>query len=589
MPDYQKYITKFLSTEEIRTVNRDAVKNGMRYCNALCQELRHQEEFHGKNIQYNICKKCKEHLTIAAKKIKAGLITLEQFKENANIIYNEEINISTTRKCNSCQQTKILNEFELNKKQCKACRYLHSVKTSNEAAQQYIKDIEKIKLDFTELEKLLRQIPKNTLILIITHYQVGRKATDSKDIMVSNTLERFKQFSNPKLCSGYCGTEVKEDFSICENCNILSKVRKENHIEKMKTFDDNVDEIVEKLTEIKDETYNKQQIIMIAKKLNIKPINTMAKKEVIVKKINDALKQREEEVKKEIKEEKKNLVLNDIIVLAREDGFINATALCKAGGTNFANWYRLDKTKELIKFLENDLAIHGIPGIENKSDIQNHISSEVGIPTSQLIDIKKGGNSSTQGSWIHPDLAVQLAQWISTEFAVQVSRWIREMAITGSASINSKKTDKQLLQLQEENALLKSEIKTITKTHRALLYKKSYHKLKVGKCFYIIFDPESAVKKYKIGNTDDINIRLAQYRTSNPRIKLVYLVYTEDNELLEKNILSRYKECRQDQKNHEVIYGIDLDHIIKSVETNINFNNFDAIIDKEFEEYNNEN
>jgi hypothetical protein len=41
--------------------------------------------------------------------------------------------------------------------------------------------------------------------------------------------------------------------------------------------------------------------------------------------------------------------------------------------------------------------------------------------SSEVIDIKNGGNHS--GSWIHPDLAVQLAQWISPKFALQVSRW----------------------------------------------------------------------------------------------------------------------------------------------------------------------
>jgi hypothetical protein len=49
------------------------------------------------------------------------------------------------------------------------------------------------------------------------------------------------------------------------------------------------------------------------------------------------------------------------------------------------------------------------------------------------IDIKKGGNDKhLQGSWIHPDLAVPLAQWISPSFSIQVSRWIRELALIGS-------------------------------------------------------------------------------------------------------------------------------------------------------------
>lgn len=44
----------------------------------------------------------------------------------------------------------------------------------------------------------------------------------------------------------------------------------------------------------------------------------------------------------------------------------------------------------------------------------------------QLI-LSKGGSPETGGgTWIHPDLAIQLAQWCSKAFAIQVSRWIRE-------------------------------------------------------------------------------------------------------------------------------------------------------------------
>ncbi|OUK65272.1 DNA-binding protein, partial [Enterobacter hormaechei] len=28
--------------------------------------------------------------------------------------------------------------------------------------------------------------------------------------------------------------------------------------------------------------------------------------------------------------------------------------------------------------------------------------------------------------WVHPDIAINLAQWLSPQFAVQVSRWVRE-------------------------------------------------------------------------------------------------------------------------------------------------------------------
>lgn len=118
------------------------------------------------------------------------------------------------------------------------------------------------------------------------------------------------------------------------------------------------------------------------------------------------------------------LILNNTEIQARDsDNFINATQLCKAGGKRFNNWYQLDTTKKLLEVLTKELY------------------TDTGIPVS-VIDSKKGGLS--QGSWIHPDLAVQLAQWISPEFAIQVSRWVRQLFTTGSVSLQNPPEVKEL-------------------------------------------------------------------------------------------------------------------------------------------------
>ena len=128
----------------------------------------------------------------------------------------------------------------------------------------------------------------------------------------------------------------------------------------------------------------------------------------------------------------KNLLLNGLVITARSgDGYINATKLCKAGGKEFKHWNSLESTKTLLTALESD----------------------VGIATSQLIDIKKGNSIKySQGSWIHPDLAVQLAQWISPEFSIKVSRWIRETC----TELN--KLQSSINNLQTQNSSLKNQI-----------------------------------------------------------------------------------------------------------------------------------
>ena len=129
------------------------------------------------------------------------------------------------------------------------------------------------------------------------------------------------------------------------------------------------------------------------------------------------------------------LTLNDVIIISRiEDNYINATQLCQAGNRQFNDWYRLNTTKQLI----------------------NEAESETGIPVSQLVDIKKGNSTEfNQGSWVHPDLAIQLAQWLSPKFALQVSKWIRTLLTDGQVELLKNKDDeiklnKQKIQLLED-------------------------------------------------------------------------------------------------------------------------------------------
>lgn len=96
-----------------------------------------------------------------------------------------------------------------------------------------------------------------------------------------------------------------------------------------------------------------------------------------------------------------------MLVSSRADGYINATQLCKAGGKQFNHWYSLDGTGELIRTLEEEILNPDISGIK-------------------IVETKSGRYG---GSWIHPDLAIQLAQWISPKFAVRVSRCLYRSVI----------------------------------------------------------------------------------------------------------------------------------------------------------------
>lgn len=86
------------------------------------------------------------------------------------------------------------------------------------------------------------------------------------------------------------------------------------------------------------------------------------------------------------------------------DGYINATALCKAAGKRLNNYIRTAETKAFIDELSRDTL---------KS-------------ASELIQVVKGGNPELQGTWVHPYVAINFGQWLSPKFAVQISKWVFE-------------------------------------------------------------------------------------------------------------------------------------------------------------------
>ena len=576
---YRKYLNKSLDVNEFKSTNKFAPE-GVRYCNGFCQDFRQIEEFSGVKAKM-MCKKCRNTIGLGENQIREGKITLEQFKENPYIIYGVDVNIDTMRLCHICNESKPFSSFENTRNQCKACRAIES-KKRNEDIEGFIGDIEKLKDRGNELEKFVRQIPKDKLVHIISHYKVGRKATDTKDKMVNNIVEHFRKVQNIYLCRGGCGSTLKEEFSKCEKCSNKESTNHKNHIKKMVEFEENLPEFLKNLKEIKIEDsymYNLKQILMIFHGLKVGVSGKLKKNELITK-INETLEKRREDEKEkleQVKEDKSEktielkleCILNGITVLAREsDSYVNATQLCQAGGKLFGHWKSLDSTKELIKELE----------------------LETGISENKLLDIQKGGNIKivTQGSWIHPDLATNLAQWISPKFSIQVSRWIRELFTAGSVKLHQEKSQEQIELLRKSLIKTEDEKTTIEKKHKVLLYRRKYHKFKKGPCFYIISDGDSSVVKYKVGiDNVDINSRLKQYRTSIVSTKIEFLIYTDFNKVIEEMMLKRYDNKKKKYKNHEWIFDIEINHLIDSVKSICSFVGTDYTIENDIEKYNN--
>lgn len=92
----------------------------------------------------------------------------------------------------------------------------------------------------------------------------------------------------------------------------------------------------------------------------------------------------------------------EIISQRSKDGYINATAMCKAAGREFKH-YNENRTSR---------------------EFRQELAKSVGIPADHLVQVISTGPNALRGTWVHPRIAVHLAQWLSSRFAVMVSGWV---------------------------------------------------------------------------------------------------------------------------------------------------------------------
>lgn len=106
-------------------------------------------------------------------------------------------------------------------------------------------------------------------------------------------------------------------------------------------------------------------------------------------------------------------------------GHVNATQMCASCGKKFNDYARLESTKAYWEGL----------------------AAETGFPVSVLVVSIKGGNDKeVQGTWVHPEIAIDLAQWVSVDFRIWANSTLRNVMksqpiiqpLTQSTQINPK-------------------------------------------------------------------------------------------------------------------------------------------------------
>lgn len=94
----------------------------------------------------------------------------------------------------------------------------------------------------------------------------------------------------------------------------------------------------------------------------------------------------------------------DLIQQRLSDGYINATSLCKASGKLLGHYLENNTTQEFVK----------------------ELSSVTLISVTELIQVIQGGTPDLQGTWVHPQVAINLGQWASPKFAVTITQLVMD-------------------------------------------------------------------------------------------------------------------------------------------------------------------
>ena len=339
--------------------------------------------------------------------------------------------------------------------------------------------------------------------------------------------------------------------NICKHCNkkLSNSQSRWRHEKKCKNKDNKDNEMIEKIKKLEETQKNMEDEIKKLKKQEVDEqqfsiplagqlINMIMDKNKTILELKDKDTIKINEIKKqntEIIKEPGTLTLNNVIIISRlEDNYINATQLCQAGGKKFNHWFSLDSTKDII----------------------NELASEAGIPASQLVDTKKGNSSEfNQGSWIHPQLAIQLAQWISPKFALQVSKWILELFTNGKVEINMK-----LLKEHENELKLKDQkIQLLQDVCMKKQQRKDYPEKNV---VYVLTTEDNKKKRmYIVGKAKELKMRLSSYNKTAEH-EVVYYKECSDEEhmkMVEAIVLFKLKEYKEKANRDRFILPVDKD------------------------------
>lgn len=93
-------------------------------------------------------------------------------------------------------------------------------------------------------------------------------------------------------------------------------------------------------------------------------------------------------------------------------GYVNATQMCKANGKLWGHYKEKKSTETYWEALSNDIG-----------------------KTISFLVVEIEAYGSQQGTWVHPEIAIDLAQWVSVEFRIWANRTLKEVFLISQVEL----------------------------------------------------------------------------------------------------------------------------------------------------------
>jgi hypothetical protein len=238
------------------------------------------------------------------------------------------------------------------------------------------------------------------------------------------------------------------------------------------------------------------------------------------------------------------LFIDKVEIMSRnKDKYINATQLCNVCNKSFDDWCKLDNVKEMISYL----------------------AGVTGITISKLID----NSDFQQTHWVHPELAIILAQWLSPKIGLHVSKWTKTLYGQFDEGLLKKLKD-----MESEDTKKETKIKML----EDMFIKRHKRQIYPDNVIYILTTKEIKDKGiYIIGKASKLSNRLSTYNKTSEHEVIYYRECKsyQDMNIIE-NIIIKKLECYKEKANRDRLFLPNGKHISL----------FTDVIDQVIESYN---